>query len=175
MDENERDLLLQFLWTRDHEDTIDTTEKLRAWLLGLGLIEPSEPVSDDDVRRTRHFRAATRALCASNNGAPLDPRTQQTFNELNAIAPLQVTVGPRGELAVQPGGSGVSRALSGLLAIGYKATITGEFSRFKACKGCGWPYYDETKNLSKMWCDVGACGAKSKMRAYRARKKAAHG
>ena len=32
MDPADRDLLLQFLWTRDFEDHIDSPAKLRAWL-----------------------------------------------------------------------------------------------------------------------------------------------
>ncbi|MGE0601115.1 MAG: CGNR zinc finger domain-containing protein [Dehalococcoidia bacterium] len=172
MDPAERDLLLQFLWTRDESDTIDSPSKLRDWLLGLKLIEPDDDVSDDDVRLARHFRAATRALCVANSGYDLDPRTNKTIDELNAVAPLKVTVLPGGGLDIQPGGKGVPRALSTFLALSYKATAEGEFARFKTCKGCGWAFYDESKNGSKKWCDMGLCGTRSKMKAYRERKKA---
>ncbi len=173
MDADERDLLLQFLWTQDAEDMIDTPEKLKNWLVGLELIKESEPVSDDDVRLARHFRAATRSLFAANNGFPLDERTNGVITRLNEAAPLKVTVGPYGRLNVEPGGSGVARALSAILAVGYKATVTGEFPRFKSCKGCGWAYYDESKNSSRRWCEMGSCGSKHKVRAFRERKKAA--
>lgn len=171
----ERDLLLQFLWTRDSEDSIDTPEKLRTWLLGLELIDDDAPVTDDDVQLARHFRSATRALFAQNNGSAADPRTKTTINRLNELAPLHVTVAPDGELDVEPGGTGVARALSRILAAGYKATLLGEFPRFKACKGCGWAFYDESKNSSRRWCDMGLCGAKTKVAAYRKRKKEAAG
>jgi predicted RNA-binding Zn ribbon-like protein len=170
MDPADRDLLLQFLWTRDFEDAIDSPEKLRDWLAGLGLIGASEPVSEADVALARHFRAATRNLCAVNNGAELDPRTQGVIGQLNGVAPLKVTVGAGGTLAVEASGNGVLRALSTLLAVSYKATAAGEFARFKTCKACGLPYYDSSKNGSRVWCAMGACGTKHKMRAYRARK-----
>jgi predicted RNA-binding Zn ribbon-like protein len=173
MDADERDLLLQFLWTRDAEDTIDTPEKLKTWLVGLGLLGSDEPVSEADVRLARHFRAATRSLCAANNGMPLDERTNKVIAQINDVAPLKVTVRPYGQLDVEPGGTGVPRALSSILAVGYKATVTGEFPRFKACKGCGWAYYDESKNSSRRWCDMGVCGSKTKVRAFRERQKAA--
>lgn len=173
MDLAERNLILQFLWTRDMEDTIDTPAKLREWLVGLELIDEDEPVGDDDVRLARHFRAATASLLGQNNGFPADERTERTINQLNALAPLHVTVRPGGELDVEPGGAGVPRALSRILAAGYKATLLGEFSRFKACKGCGWAFYDESKNSSRRWCDMGLCGAKRKVAAYRKRKKEA--
>ncbi len=172
MDPAERDLLLQFLWTRDESDRIDSASKLKEWLLGLGLIESEVEVSDDDVRLARHFRAATRALCAANSGYDLDPRTNQTIDELNEIAPLQVTIQPGGALDIQPGGNGVPRALSTFLALSYKATAEGVFPRFKTCQGCGWSFYDQSKNGSKKWCDMGLCGTRSKMKSYRERKKA---
>jgi predicted RNA-binding Zn ribbon-like protein len=170
----DRDLLLQFLWTQGEADRIDTAAKLKDWLTGLGLISPDEPVTDEDVRLARHFRAATRALCAANNGSELDPRTSDTIDTINAIAPLQVTIQANGDLDIKPGGSGVPRALSTFLALSYKATAEGEFPRFKACQGCGWSFYDQSKNGSKKWCDMGLCGTRSKMKAYRERKKA-HG
>lgn len=170
MDPADRDLLLQFLWTRDFEDAIDSPAKLRAWLLGLGLLSEDEPVSEDDVRLARHFRAATRNLCEANSGGVLDERTNAVIDQLNAAAPLKVTVSPNGGLDVRPGGTGVHRALSTLLAIGYKSTVEGEFPRFKTCKACGFPFFDSSKNGSRIWCDMGACGTKHKMRAYRARK-----
>ena len=94
MEAAERDLILQFLWTRDETDAIDSAEKLRDWLVGLDLLEPGAEVSDDDVRFARHFRAATRSLCASHSGQPVDARTMEVFDRLNAEAPLQVTVKP---------------------------------------------------------------------------------
>ena len=173
MDISGRDLLLQFLWTRDETDAIDSPEKLRIWLEGLELIEPGVEVTDDDVRLARRFRAATRSLCASHSGEPVDPRTSEVFERLNAEAPLQVTVMPDRSLKLGPGGTGVKRALSTILALQYKAEADGYFNRFRVCKGCGWPFFDETKNGSKVWCDMGLCGTRSKMRAYRERKKAA--
>lgn len=170
MDPDERDLLLQFLWTRDFEDAIDTPEKLREWLVGLNLLREDEPVTDADVKLARHFRAATRNLCSANNGGSLDARTHQVIDRINEVAPLKVTVGLGGTLGVEAGGSGVLRALSTFLAIGYRATVEGEFTRFKTCKACGLPFFDATKNGSRVWCAMGACGTKHKMRAYRARK-----
>lgn len=173
MDPADRDLLLQFLWTRDFEDHIDTPEKLRSWLLGLELITPADAVTDEDVTLARHFRAATRNLCAVNSGGELDDRTDAVIERINALAPLRVTLGEGGSLGVSPGGAGVLRALSTLLSLSYRATVDGEFPRFKACKACGFPFYDGSKNGSRIWCDMNACGTKEKMRAYRARKASA--
>ncbi|MBK9612606.1 ABATE domain-containing protein [Candidatus Amarobacter glycogenicus] len=75
MDPADRDLFLQFLWTRDETDSIDTPGKLKDWLTGLGMLDGDEAVTEDDVRLARHSRAAARAMCVANSGYPLDPRT----------------------------------------------------------------------------------------------------
>ena len=173
MDAAERDILLQFLWTQAETDLIDSPEKFREWLLGLDLLEPADPVTEDDVRFARRFRAAVRSLCATHSGFELDPRTQPIFDQLNAEAPLQVTVSAGKQLELRPGGTGVKRALSNILALTYTAETSGDFDRFKTCKACGWAFYDESKNASKKWCDMGLCGTRSKMKAYRLRKKEA--
>jgi predicted RNA-binding Zn ribbon-like protein len=171
MDATERDILLQFLWTQGESDLIDSPEKFAEWLHGLGLIDAGVEIHEDDVRFARRFRAAIRSLCASHSGFELDPRTQGLFDQLNAEAPLQVTVTPGKQLVLRPGGSGVKRALSTILALLYQAETSGDFDRFKTCKACGWAFYDESKNASKKWCDMGACGTRAKMKAYRERKK----
>jgi predicted RNA-binding Zn ribbon-like protein len=172
MDPNERDLLLQFLWTRDEVDMVDTPEKLKGWLVGLELLDPETPVTDEDVTLARHLRAATRSLCTTHKGLESDPRTRAIIDKVNEAAPLLVTLNERGQFDVTPGGTGVPKALATFLAIGYKATVAGEFWRFKACLRCGWAFYDESKNGSKKWCAMGSCGTRSKMKAYRERKKA---
>jgi predicted RNA-binding Zn ribbon-like protein len=168
---SQRDLVLQLLWTRGPEDLIDTPAKLRGWLLGLDLIGEADEVTDEDVRMARHLRAATRSLCAAQVGEPPDARTVAAFEDVSRAAPLAITPAAGGGLDVEPAGTGVARALAIIVAAGYEATLSGAFRRYKLCKGCGWAFFDETKNLSRSWCAMNLCGAKSKMRAYRERKK----
>ena len=72
-------------------------------------------------------------------------------------------------IGLGPGGSGGAT----LVQFAYEAQLLGELERFKACQSCGWCYYDTTKNRSRRWCDMALCGSREKVRAYRARKKAA--
>lgn len=52
----------------------------------------------------------------------------------------------------------------------------GERSRMKLCANpeCRWVFYDETRNRSRRWCISAECGNVSKVRAFRARKRAEH-
>jgi predicted RNA-binding Zn ribbon-like protein len=53
----------------------------------------------------------------------------------------------------------------------------GDLNRVKDCHGpggCGWLFYDTSKNASRRWCSMEGCGTHVKMARYRARKRASH-
>ena len=47
---------------------------------------------------------------------------------------------------------------------------TGDLTRVKECPpeegGCGWLFYDMSKNRSRRWCAMAECGSRVKMRRY---------
>ena len=46
---------------------------------------------------------------------------------------------------------------------------TGPLDRLKVCAGCPWLFLDTSRNRSRRWCSMSDCGARLKMRRYRAR------
>ena len=48
---------------------------------------------------------------------------------------------------------------------------TDRLRRVRQCPAhdCGWLFLDTSKNGSRRWCRMDGCGAKAKMRRYRAR------
>jgi predicted RNA-binding Zn ribbon-like protein len=62
----------------------------------------------------------------------------------------------------------VAPALGALLRDG----LTGEGKRLKACAApdCRWIFFDRSHASNSRWCDMDVCGARHKMRHYRARK-----
>jgi predicted RNA-binding Zn ribbon-like protein len=65
----------------------------------------------------------------------------------------------------------VAPALGALLREG----LTGEGERLKACAApdCRWVFFDRSHASNGRWCDMDVCGARHKMRRYRARKSSA--
>ena len=52
----------------------------------------------------------------------------------------------------------------------------GELARVKTCagpEGCGWLFYDTSRNGSRRWCSMEGCGSRAKMRRYTARRRQA--
>lgn len=50
-----------------------------------------------------------------------------------------------------------------------------DLRRVKACPppdGCGWLFYDETKNASRRWCSMEHCGSAAKARRFNSRRRA---
>ena len=45
-----------------------------------------------------------------------------------------------------------------------------ETKRIKECPMCGWVFLDETKNASRKWCSIKACGTTDKMNRYNQKK-----
>ncbi|MEQ4205095.1 CGNR zinc finger domain-containing protein [Actinopolymorpha sp. B9G3] len=44
----------------------------------------------------------------------------------------------------------------------------GDLQRLKRCAECRWIFLDESRNNSRRWCSMKGCGARAKMRRYRA-------
>ena len=65
------------------------------------------------------------------------------------------------------------------VALSAEAMLTCEdLSRLKACPGpdgCGWLFFDETRNSSRRWCSMDHCGGAAKARRYAARQGARTG
>jgi predicted RNA-binding Zn ribbon-like protein len=73
---------------------------------------------------------------------------------------------------------GEDKLESPLWPVVFSATgllTTGDLTRVKECPpeegGCGWLFYDMSKNKSRRWCDMAECGSRVKMRRYYARKR----
>ena len=55
---------------------------------------------------------------------------------------------------------------------------TGDLRRIKLCEnpyGCGWLFYDGSKNGSRRWCSMEGCGSQVKMRRQYAKRRASAG
>jgi len=63
----------------------------------------------------------------------------------------------------------LDRPLWPVVLIAADMLVSGERSRIKQCPspdGCGWFFYDVSKNGARRWCDMRHCGSLSKSRSY---------
>lgn len=168
------ELLRSFVNTIDLEsgdDQIGTPEQLSEWLAERSLLAAAATIDSEAHRRALEFREAVRDLALANGASSLDPATTNTLNRVSAQAALSVAFGADGRAELQAVGDGLHEALGRLLSIMYTAMVDGTFSRLKGCANdtCRWLFYDQSKNRSKKWCDMQACGNVINARAYRRR------
>ncbi|MFI1758203.1 CGNR zinc finger domain-containing protein [Streptomyces sp. NPDC020571] len=127
-------------------------------------------LTEDDLPAARELRESLRATLLAHAGHP-PHRPVTPLGELLAAAPLVVAVDPAdGSAALVPARDGSLTAR--VAAAVAQALVTGTWSRFKACEAadCHWAYYDRSPGGRGRWCSMQVCGARAKMRRYRAKE-----
>ncbi|MDF3301574.1 CGNR zinc finger domain-containing protein [Streptomyces tropicalis] len=127
-------------------------------------------ISETEVPAARDLREALRAALLAHAGHP-PHRAVTPLGTLLARAPLLVTVDERdGSAALAPAdraplASRIAAAVAGGL-------VAGTWHRLKACEAadCHWAYYDRSPAGRSRWCSMQVCGARAKMRRYRAKQ-----
>jgi predicted RNA-binding Zn ribbon-like protein len=170
------ELLQRFVNTHNHDfprdwDRIGTAAKATAWLREKRLVAPGEHVSGADAARLRELREALRALVLANHDGALDAAATETLRAGASGAPLRIALGDDGRTALRPAAGGVDGAVATLLAIVHEAQLSGDWTRMKGCRQCGYAFYDRSKNRSAAWCAMSICGNRTKNRTYYRRRR----
>jgi predicted RNA-binding Zn ribbon-like protein len=151
--------------TTDHEETrelLGSPEEVRAWL--------AEHVGDPGrivpagAQRTRALRQALRELLGSPSAEACAVIEENAWR-----ARLTVTLDPP---RLTARAEGLDRVLGALVAITYEAMRDGRWSRLKACRNCGFSFWDASRNRSATWCSMQLCGNRLKVRRFRRRASA---
>ena len=169
------ELLQRFINTYNHDfppnwDRLGTAEKALAWLRQKRLVAPGDRISDADAARLRELREALRALVIANHGTEPSSASTDVIRRCAAMARLQVVIDETGHTALEPARRGADGAVATLLGILYEAQLSGQWSRMKGCRQCGYAFYDRSKNRSAAWCAMAICGNRTKNRAYYRRR-----
>jgi predicted RNA-binding Zn ribbon-like protein len=172
------ELLQRFINSYNHDfppewDRIGTAVKAQAWLRQKQLVAPTDRTSDADAARLRELREAIRALAIANHGGQPAAAATDVIRTASGTAQLSVSIDDAGRTALEPAGGGVDGAVATLLGILHEAQLTGDWSRLKGCRQCGYAFFDRSKNRSAAWCDMSICGNRTKNRAYYRRRRTA--
>ncbi len=131
-------------------------------------------LAEADVPDAGVLREALRAVCLTHAGhRPPEGSPAPPLDRLLAAAPLRVTVDAAGNAALLPVAEppGLTARVAAAVA---EAAADGTWARLKACEAedCRWAYYDRSPAGRRRWCSMSVCGARAKMRTYRARRDA---
>jgi len=174
------ELLQRFINTHNHDfprewDRIGTAEKAQAWLREKRLVTAGDRISDADAARLRELREAIRALVIANHEGQSAAAATDLVLSASGGAQLSVSIDAAGQTALEPARRGVDGAVATLLGILHEAQLTGQWPRLKACRQCGYAFFDRSKNRSAAWCAMSICGNRTKNRAYYRRRRTSAG
>ena len=169
------ELLQRFINSHNHDfprewDRLGTPERAQAWLRRKRLVGPAVRLSAGDAARLCELREAIRALAIANQAGQPDPASVDILRKASRTARLRVAVDDGGRTVLEPDRSGVDGAVATLLGILHEAQLTGQWRRLKACRQCGYAFFDRSRNRSAAWCAMSICGNRTKNRAYRRRR-----
>jgi predicted RNA-binding Zn ribbon-like protein len=153
------------------ERLVDPTA-LRSWLVARGLLEERARLDGEDLKRALAVREGLRSLAFVNNDQPLDEAALDALRSASAGAGVEVRIEPDGPRFAPGQDGGLQGAVGALLAIVARAMLEGTWPRVKACpgRGCGWMFFDHSRNQSARWCAMQVCGDREKSRAYYQRR-----
>lgn len=126
-------------------------------------------ITEGELAQARELRESLRVALLAHAGHP-PHRAVTPLGELLAAAPLFLTVAAAdGSAALAP--ADARPLLSRVAAAVAESLVAGTWIRLKACEAvdCHWAYYDRSPAGRGRWCSMQVCGARAKMRRYRAK------
>ena len=155
------------------DELLGTPGELARWCGLHGTPVSEADVTPRHVERAHVVREGLRAALAAHNdaGLPHDRDALAALAEVGRRLRLSVTLadGP----GLVPVDGGVDGCLARVLAAPLLAP-RGDWQRLKVCREprCRTAYFDASRNGSRTWCSMAACGTANKQRAFIERRRA---
>jgi predicted RNA-binding Zn ribbon-like protein len=155
-------------------DHIDSVPALMCWAEGAGLIDRAAAApehGDAFLARAHRLRAAVRGTF---EGAVTGTEAKEDRAALLDIARACLASAELTGLPAELRHCSTEGAILGAIAWAAITLLSSErIGRVKICEpdSCRWLFLDTTKNGSRRWCDMGACGNRAKVTQHRVRQK----
>jgi predicted RNA-binding Zn ribbon-like protein len=156
----------------DAQEFLDRPAALADWAALAGLEPPPAPTAEDlaralAVRRDLH---AVFGSVATGGEPPEDALTRIHGAYAEALGRALLVAAEDG-YAWRP--AAADTVLWPVLASAVELLTSAALRRVKECENhasCGWLFLDASRGGTRRWCSMSGCGARAKMRRYRARQ-----
>jgi len=169
-------LALDFVNTRDPlvgdevREYLDSPAALGEWGKHVGLIpHGARPRFDeDDLTRALEVRALLERLFAAPR-----PADRRSFPRAYAEAVATAELAESGDGFELRAARGVDAILLPVLESARELLLGSDRVRVRQCASddCRWFFVDRSRAGTRRWCRMDGCGARAKMRRYRARRR----
>jgi len=153
------------------KDRFTDEAALRAWLAAAGLPHPFG-MGEQAFLTARELRETVFAIFdAIRRGEQVAPAELATLNRFLAGSALLHRIVPEGGGYAWHWDASANALGAALGRIAWSAAdllTTPKRLRIRQCNGenCAWLFIDETKNRSRVWCDMAVCGNRAKARRF---------
>lgn len=173
------------------EDFLTSYPDLARWAQHAGLISDDtaarllQLAATDEARaqaaldQTLELRATVhRIFLAVATGRLPEPADLEHLQRAFTAAMSRATLVPAADRFAwgwQSGSPHLEQPLWPVVRSAIELLTDGDLQRIKVCEnpyGCGWLFYDSSKNGSRRWCSMEGCGSQVKMRRQYARRRA---
>jgi predicted RNA-binding Zn ribbon-like protein len=148
-------------------DRLASPTQATEWLRRHGLMDDEDAVDEAGRADLISVREALRALAGADAAA--GAAAERTLARASRRAQFVLRMTPQ-RSRLEASAPGVDGAIGRLLAEAHAAFTDGSWARLKACRQCGYAFYDRSKNRSGEWCAMSVCGNRVKNRSYRSRR-----
>ncbi len=136
------------------------------------LSEKNTKEADAAMRKALEFRELIyRLFSSAARGSRINQADMETFVAFYAEAMSHMKLSKKEHYFVfdWPADETLDSVLWQIVHSAGQLLLSKELNRVKECPNCGWLFLDTSKNQSRRWCSMNACGARDKMRRYHAR------
>jgi predicted RNA-binding Zn ribbon-like protein len=163
------DLANTFNGPRDgapEQEFLRTPDDLAAWAVHAGVVEKRPAVGARELAQTLELRATVYAAFRS-----IAEGREPAAEQLDVLARLHAEAVARARLVPAYDLVWDGEVLGPLAVAAVELLRHGPLDRVKLCDGCPWLFLDTSRNHSRRWCSMNECGARLKVRRYRARRR----
>ncbi|GAA4370112.1 CGNR zinc finger domain-containing protein [Agromyces bauzanensis] len=159
-------------------ERIPDAESGTAWLAAAGVLPTGamDSMTNGQLDRLRRLREAVNELVrAAMASRPLPADALSAVNAAAMRPDLAPILRQPGLGAVAWQGSAVDAAISTIARDAVELLAHGRIDRIRECEGpdCSLLFYDDSQAGRRRWCSMNVCGAQSKVRNYRSRRRQA--
>ena len=158
----------------DPQDDLETWADLLDWAKQAGILRRDVSVSGrpGDLASLKDLRASLYRIFSSlaSRRKP-DPDSLAEFNQHLEVALAQAKMKEKnGRYALTSRAKNFAERLRfELTSVALDLLTTGPLDRVRECAGasCSWLFMDTSRNGSRRWCEMKACGNREKIRRFR--------
>jgi predicted RNA-binding Zn ribbon-like protein len=179
---------LDFCNTFDHchtppdYDLIADRETLLKWGKQAGILPPKRKFKSVPAARSFKKTVSTRNLIFdlfspfTRSAVPKAKVVDALSLRLQAIHPKMALVSsPEGYRPVCTAEDPLEQIECAILRSALELLLSNQTDRIRECNGCGWLFFDGTRNKSRRWCTMAICGNRAKAKRHYARTHPAGG